>query len=271
MFRVILIDDEPVVITVLRKAVNWEKYDCQVVGTAFDAKSGAAAVREHNPDIIFTDIRMPNEDGLSMLAGLKSEFPNMQVTILTGHREFEYAKRAIDLSATRFLLKPAKPAEIEEALGAMTKKLLERSPRRVEGAPMWTSAHGDVLKEGAPESIPMDSAQTTSLDTHHFVVNAAIRHMRQSCAEKLTLSDVADKIYVSQWHLSKLLSRYVGKNFYDLLNEARIEKAKELLQDPQFRISTISEMVGFADVSHFSRIFKKIENVTPKAYRNSLM
>jgi len=67
-----------------------------------------------------------------------------------------------------------------------------------------------------------------------------------------------------------VIAGYVNKNFYDLLNEARIEQAKELLHDPQFTISTISEMVGFADVSHFSRVFKKIEHISPKAFRNTL-
>lgn len=223
-----------------------------MVGTAYDAQSGAAAVRKHAPDILFTDIRMPHEDGLTMLAGLKSQFSHMQVTILTGHKEFEYAKRAVTLSATRFLLKPSTPAEIEEALEAMTQNLLENLEQRAAKAP-------DVV-------LPEDE----DLDTNNFVVKAALKHIKQNCAEKLTLSDVADKIYVSQWHLSKLLNRYIHKNFYDLLNEARIEKAKELLRDPQFRISTVSEMVGFADVSHFSRVFKKIETLTPKAFRNML-
>ena len=251
IFKVIIVDDEPMIITILRRAVNWRKYDCGVVGAAYDAQSGAAAVREHRPDILFTDIRMPDEDGLTMLAGLKPEFPHMQVTILTGYREFDYAKRAIDLSVTRFLLKPLEPAEIEEALEAMTCNLLERPGRQAAEAP--------------------DGAVSEGPDTnHHFLVNVAINQIRQNCTEKLTLSDVAERIHVSQWHLSKLLNHYVNKSFYDLLNEARIGKAKELLRDPRFSIGTVSEMVGFMDVSHFSHVFKKIENVTPKDFRNSL-
>ena len=260
IYKVVIIDDEPVIVTVLRQSVNWGKYGCVVAGTANDAQSGAAAVRAHKPDILFTDIRMPKEDGLTMLAGLKSEFPDMQVTILTGYREFEYARRAIDLSAVRFLVKPAKPAEIEEAIEAMTKNLQAKPKRQAAKAKDIEPAvalNADIMSEEGQ-------------DSSNFVVNAAIRHIKQSCTEKLTLSEVADRIYVSQWHLSKLLSRYVNKSFYDLLNEARIEQAKELLQDPQFTISSVSDMVGFTDASHFTHVFKRIENTTPKAFRNTL-
>lgn len=59
MYRVVLIDDEAVILEGLKRVVKWENYDCQVVGTAFDAKSGNDLIRQEKPDILFTDIRMP--------------------------------------------------------------------------------------------------------------------------------------------------------------------------------------------------------------------
>lgn len=75
---------------------------------------------------------MPDQDGLTMLAGLKSEFPEMQICVLTGYRDFNYAQEAIRLGVTRFLLKPSKMDEIDEALAAMTQKLeqLRRTRQR---------------------------------------------------------------------------------------------------------------------------------------------
>lgn len=75
---------------------------------------------------------------------------------------------------------------------------------------------------------------------------------------------------MSQWHLSKLLNRYAGKSFYDILNAIRITKAKELLSDPKLKIGEISEMVGYADTAHFARTFKKIAGMSANEYRNSL-
>ena len=115
MYKVVLVDDEPIITEGLRRVVDWEGYGCRVAAAAGDAGSGARAIREHRPDILFTDIKMPGEDGLTMLAGLKGEFPRMQIAVLTGYRDFEYAQRAIRLGVARFLLKPSKMDEIEEA------------------------------------------------------------------------------------------------------------------------------------------------------------
>ena len=79
MYRVVLIDDERIIVEGLRKVVRWEEYNCGVAGTANNAASGAALIRQLRPHIVFTDIRMPDQDGLTMLAGLKSEFPEMQI------------------------------------------------------------------------------------------------------------------------------------------------------------------------------------------------
>lgn len=257
----IIIDDESIIVEGLRNAVDWKKYGCEVVASAYDAQSGAQRIRECDPDILFIDIRMPDMDGLTMLAGLKSAFPHMQITVLTGYREFEYAKQAIGLGAARYLLKPSKMCEIEEALDVMTQRLQERF-----AAPRENRA-GDPAS-GDPASGGSDMTEKTEVNS--FIVNTALKYLETHFAEKLSLSEVAEKIYVSQWYLSKLLNKYTEKNFYDLVNQVRIKKAKQLLKDPALRIGEISEMVGFVDVSHFSRIFKKTENISPKDYRNSL-
>ena len=95
-------------------------------------------------------------------------------------------------------------------------------------------------------------------------------YMKDHCDERLTLQEVADACYVSQWHLSKLLNRSSGKSFYDILNSLRVDKAKELLADPRLRIGEISEKVGYADSAHFARVFKKCTGMSANEYRNSL-
>ena len=243
MYRVVLIDDEAIIVEGLRRVIKWADYGCEVVGTAGDAAEGAELIRHLRPQILFTDIRMPGEDGLSMLAGLRSEFPDMQVTVLTGYRDFTYAQEAIRLGVTRFLLKPSKMDEIKEALTAMTKKL---------------------------EVLPRDPESDSMQNAGSFIVNKAIRYMEENYSQKLTLQEVADCCYVSQWHLSKLMNRYAEKSFYDILNSVRIQAAKKLLEDPSLKIGDISEMVGYADTAHFARTFKKLENMSANEYRNSL-
>ena len=101
MHKVVLIDDEAIITEGLEKVVDWAAHNCRVAALAQDAASGTQAIRMHRPDILFTNIKMPGEDGLTMLAGLKGEFPRMQIAVLTGYRDFEYAQRAIRLGVAK--------------------------------------------------------------------------------------------------------------------------------------------------------------------------
>ena len=98
----------------------------------------------------------------------------------------------------------------------------------------------------------------------------ALAYIEEHHAGKFTLQEIADHCYVSQWHLSKLLNKHTDRSFYDLLNAARIREAKKLLEDPRLKISDICERVGYADIGHFSRVFKKLEGVSANEYRNRL-
>lgn len=243
MYRVVLIDDENIILEGLSRVINWEDYRLQVVGTARDGKEGAEVIRRLQPNILITDINMPGCDGLSMVAGLRSEFPDMQVSVLTGYRDFAYAQEAIRLGVARFLLKPSKLDDIKEALETMVSRLDKLPPEKL----------GE--EQGVANS---------------FIVNQAISYMQDNYAQKLTLQAVADSCYVSQWHLSKLLNKYAGKSFSDILNSIRIEQAKLLLAQPQHKVANVGELVGYSDPAHFARNFKKIAGMSANEYRNSL-
>lgn len=256
MYKVVIIDDEPLIVQGLSKSIPWKNWDCQIAGVAHDGFEGMEVVRTEKPDIIFTDICMPKMDGLRMIAGLKSEFPEMQITILTGYREFEYVQEAIKLGVTRFLLKPSKMNELYEAIDCMTEKLKSLSP---EASEVETKENGDE-----------DKSNLSHNEANGFIVNKAMEYIREHYREKIYLVDVADYVFVSQWHLSKLLNKHTGSNFSELLNGIRVDKAKELLKDQSKRIYDIAEEVGFQDLAHFSRVFKKMEGISANEYRNKL-
>ncbi len=244
MYRVVLVDDEHMIVTGLERAVPWSKFDCQVVGTAYDGLQGLQVIRDQKPDMVVTDIRMPNCDGLSMVAALKSEFPRLQIAVLTAFRDFDYAQQAIRLGVCRYLLKPSRMDEIEEAIGCMTGNL-----------------------KNLPEELPETPEEASS---GGFVVNTALQYIAANYAQHISLLDVADHVFVSQWHLSKLLNRHTGKSFLDIVNEQRVKQAKELLKNPALKVRDVAEQVGFADVAHFSKIFKKYTGVSPVAFRDGM-
>ena len=264
MYRVVIIDDEPIIVQGLCKSIDWNAAGCKVVGTAYGGEEGLKVIKETEPDLIFSDIRMPRLDGLTMIAAIKSEFPYAQIAILTGYRDFDYAQRAITLGVSRFLLKPSKMEEIEEAIRYMTGKLDEITGGRKEEP----AQEAETEKERADRQ--QDKEEILDSAANSFIVKNALAYIEGHYQEKLKLSDVADQVYVSQWHLSKLLNRYQGQNFSEILNGIRINKAKELLHDPALRIGDIADEVGFLDMAHFSRVFKKMVGISANEYRNQL-
>ncbi|MBQ8073648.1 MAG: response regulator [Clostridia bacterium] len=245
MYRVVLVDDERLIIKGLTTVVPWSSLGCEVVGTAYDGAAGLEMIRRLQPDMVLTDIRMPNMDGLTMLAALHSEFPRLQTTVLTAYRDFDYARQAIRLGVCRYLLKPSDMDELQEAIRQMALRLdaLPAEPR--EEAAAGASAAGN------------------------YIVQRALEYMRKQASEPhLSLNDVAEHVYVSQWHLSKLLNRETGQSFFDLLGGIRVEQARRLLLDPALRVHEVAERTGFSDVAHFSKSFKKYTGCTPGEYRN---
>jgi two-component system response regulator YesN len=122
MYKVLIIDDEPIIRKGLRNIINWKSFGCEVVAEAADGFDGSVLIKKHIPDIIITDIKMPESDGLSMIREVKDAVPHSKIIILTGYRNFEYAHEALKLGVTDFLLKPSK---IEELTSAITRAVRE--------------------------------------------------------------------------------------------------------------------------------------------------
>lgn len=247
MYKVMIIDDEPIIVQGLSRSIEWEKFNCQVVATAGNGVEGKKLIEKYRPDMVFLDICMPEMDGLSMVAALRSEFADTQITILTGFRDFEYARSALNLGVARFLSKPSNMEELEEAITYMASK---------------------VTRDADTDNAGEETATEHESVAGNFIVRNALAYMEENYKDKILLSDVAEKTYVSQWHLSKLLNKETGQNFSEILNGIRIEKAKELLKDPAMRIGDIAEEVGFLDLAHFSRVFKKLNGISANEYRN---
>lgn len=245
MYKIVIIDDEPIIVEGLARTMPWDNWKCLVAGVVYDGVEGQKLIRNVRPNLIITDISMPGMNGLAMIAGLKAEFPDMEISILTGFREFEYAQKAIKLGVTRLILKPSTLTEIEEAVKTMVLNLKNKNIRT-------------------------ESEETELNSANSFIVKNALKYIQENYTRKITLSEVAEKTYVSQWYLSKLLNKHTGKSFSDILNQIRINVAKDLLKNPSMRIGNIAEEVGFIDIGHFSRVFKKFEGCSANEYRNKL-
>ena len=112
MYRVVLIDDENIIVEGLRRVIKWADYGCEVVGTASGAEEGAALIRKLQPHILFTDIRMPIMDGTELMQRVRRQYPEIMLVVLSGYSDFSYVSEAVRSQAVDYLLKPL----TEEAL-----------------------------------------------------------------------------------------------------------------------------------------------------------
>ncbi|MEN2984558.1 MAG: response regulator [Dictyoglomaceae bacterium] len=116
MYKVIIIDDEPLIRKGLRKIIDWNNFGFNIIGDAENGIDGYKKICSLNPDLCIIDIKMPGMDGLSLIEKIKNKNINTKIIILTGYPEFEYAKKAIDLGVETYLLKPIDPEILAEKI-----------------------------------------------------------------------------------------------------------------------------------------------------------
>lgn len=132
MYKVLIVDDEPIIRKGLRNIINWKNFGCEVVAEAADGQDGLDLVKKHKPDIIITDIKMPETDGLSMIRKIKEDVPDSRIIILTGYRNFDYVHEALKLGVMDFLLKPSRIEELTAAISRAVKELKFQKQRTEE-------------------------------------------------------------------------------------------------------------------------------------------
>ncbi len=103
------------------------------------------------------------------------------------------------------------------------------------------------------------------------VIKKAKEYIREHQAERISLGSVAKAVNMSSFYFCKMFKKAAGINFTDFLTRVRIERARNLLLNPNLRISEIGFEVGFQSLTHFNRVFKKIAGQSPTEYRSQLL
>lgn len=112
MLKIFLVEDEIIVREGIKNNINWQENDYLFCGEASDGELAFPMIQKLKPDIVITDIRMPFLDGLQLSRLIRLDMPWIKIIILSGYGEFEYAKQAIDIGVTKYLLKPINGTEL---------------------------------------------------------------------------------------------------------------------------------------------------------------
>jgi len=112
LYKLLIVEDEVWEREGLANFISWSAYNIDVVGTATNGQQGLQMAKKYLPDIIITDIRMPIMDGLELSREVKVFLPKCKIIVITGHNDFQYAKDAIHIGVSDFLLKPVRKEEL---------------------------------------------------------------------------------------------------------------------------------------------------------------
>ncbi len=261
MVSLFLCEDEIVMREGIRDRIDWKSESIDFVGEASDGEMAIPQIMEKKPDILITDIKMPFVDGLMLAEVVKKNLPDTKIIILSGYDEFEYARRAVSLGVTEYLLKPISP-----------KKLLE-SIRKVRDSVEEERSHKEYVNR-LIESAGAEGGIAPKKEEKKFrsrSLTAAVKFIDENFSdEDISLNRVAEHVGVSPNHLSSTFSKEIGSTFIEYLTRCRIDRAKELLSGTDLRSSEVAYEVGYKDPHYFSAAFKKACGMTPKEYRNSV-
>ncbi|WP_438444093.1 response regulator transcription factor [Gorillibacterium sp. sgz5001074] len=123
MIEILLVDDETYVTESLAETIPWTEIGVACVHQAASARDALSILEEQSVDILVTDIRMPEMDGLALIREVSARWPHVRCLVLTGHSDFEYAKKAIQLQVSDYILKPVDDGEfvtsVTNAIGSL--------------------------------------------------------------------------------------------------------------------------------------------------------
>lgn len=250
--KLMIVDDEPKIRNGLVKLLG-AREGWQVCGVFEDAHSALSALYEQEADVMVTDIKMPEVSGLELIRQIRERNQDIRIVILSGHSNFAYAQKAIELGVTRYLLKPTNPRELIAVLEGIEKELFPASGDGTSGGPD-AEGNGDPAREDG--------------EVGNLLVQKAIRYVEVHYGGRITLKDMSEELHLSPNYLCELFKRHTGKNLMEYVTEYRMKKGKTYLGNVEYKVSDVALMVGYKEAKYFSSTFKKTYGMTPLEYRN---
>lgn len=246
MSVVLIVEDEMLEQEFLKSVVQDELLPEDTLVTAESGIEAVNLAKQHKPDIIIMDVRIPELDGISAIEEIRKFLPNACISVLTAYSDFSYAQKAVSLRVFEYLLKPIKPTDFKQVF----LRMLE-----------------EIKNQPAPaEEKPLSKISEPKGERQYFI-EEALKFIKEHFKERLTLETVASKVFVNPKYFSHVFKREMGVAFTEYVIGLKIEYACKLLETTNYHAYRISIECGFSDPSYFNRVFCAQMNMTPQTYR----
>jgi two-component system response regulator YesN len=240
MFNILVVDDEVWMREGLKIVIKESCPDFTVADTVHDGKEALAYLEKKQYDVVLTDIRMEEMDGIAFLREVRRRGWNIPVVIITGYDEFDYARQALRLGAIDYLLKPLDREEIKNVL--------------------------QNVKDGLDKETTDDRKESTEMQGLQ-VVDYMKDKVNRCYMDDLAVSILADETGYNPSYLSRLFKLETGKGFIQYLTDKRMLASHQLLLETEMTVAEIAKQVGFLDDKYFIKIFKREFSSSPAEYR----
>lgn len=251
MINIVVADDEPIERAVVKKILE-EGLSGEV--KVFPAANGREAVEVYAREgcsLALLDIAMPGMNGLEAAEKIRKLDSRGIIVFLTAFDEFDYARKAIQIQALDYLLKPVADEELLTVVE--------------EGIRIYETDASHHMPSYSGEST-FDKGELADMKQYQ-VKKQIVEYIEKHYMQDLSLSDVAEAMHYSDPYFCKIFKNIFNKSFIMYLTELRIEKSKALLLDVTVNVKDISEKVGFQDSNYYAKVFKRMEGMTPSEYR----
>jgi two-component system, response regulator YesN len=252
--KAIIIDDEKHVRDGLLLLGEWEKHGIETILEAEDGNEAIKLISEHRPAIIFTDMRMPKRDGISLLKWIYGSDLASKTIVISGYDDFDYMRNAITYKSFDYILKPIDPEILNETLNRAVQE--------------WNAEERSREIMHISDSLNLDDFTQNEEKNNMQKIE---EYLRSHFQEDITLQDIAERFFLNRDYISRKFKQEFNETITDYLTKIRIETAKELLGNPTKKIYEIAYQVGYQNEKYFSKVFKKQTRVTPNEYRNSIL
>jgi len=255
MYKLLLVDDEAIAIEALKKNIDMEALSISVIDFAYDVEDARSMISQNGYDLMVCDIEMPGETGIDLMEWINTNAYDIVTIFLTCHPEFSYAKKAVSLGVSDYLIKSIDSVELNEALA----KAIERKKNMTENrrARVIASSLGQDIVE-----------KQESVNQTENAVREASAYIRENIgSETLDVKAVAAHVYLNPDYLSRLFKTYHNTSIKNYIISTRITLAEELLANSLLSISKIAMSCGYSHMAHFSKMFKQETGMTPNEYR----
>lgn len=173
MYKVLIADDEKKICKLIKCLVDWEEKGMEVISVVHSGLEALEIVKAKRPDIVITDIRMPELDGLDLIRELKEAHPDISFVIISGYRQFEYARKALQYGAEDYLLKPIKEKELNQVLDRilLQKDALRKASNEKRQLKETSKEHTKKMRELFVQDLAGGNLHSQQMDREYLIRN----------------------------------------------------------------------------------------------------